>query len=71
MFFTVKQEHLYLIFLAILLAKLKRQEEIKGVTARFEQDSTGRYISISIYEEDEDGNLMDPVTYSLTTNTTN
>ena len=52
------------------IGKAQKQEEIKGVTARFEQDSTGRYISISIYEEDEDGNLMDPITYSLTTNTT-
>ncbi len=52
------------------IGKAQRQEEVKGVTARFEQDNTGRFISISIYEEDKDGNLMDPVTYSLTTNTT-
>ena len=39
-------------------------EELKGVTAFLEQDSTGRYINITI--EDESGNLT---TYSLTTST--
>ena len=52
------------------VGKATRQEEVKGVTARFEQDNTGRFISISVYEEDEDGNLKEPVTFSLTTNTT-
>ena len=39
-------------------------EEIKGVTAFMEQDSTGRYINITI--EDGSGNLT---TYALTTST--
>ena len=40
-------------------------EEIKGRTARLEKDSTGRYINITIYDE----NGANPVTYALTTNT--
>lgn len=39
-------------------------EEIKGVTAFLEQDSTGRYINITI--EDQSGNLT---TYALSTST--
>ena len=39
-------------------------EEIKGVPAYIEQDSTGRYINVSI--SDENGNLT---TYALTTST--
>ena len=42
----------------------KVSEEIKGATAFMEQDSTGRYINISI--EDNSGNLT---TYALTTST--
>ena len=45
----------------------KRSEEVKGQTARFEQDSSGRYINITLYE-DEAGTL-NPVTYALATNT--
>lgn len=40
-------------------------EEIKGRTARLEKDATGRYINITIYDE----NGANPVTYALTTNT--
>ncbi len=42
----------------------KVSEEIKGATAFMEQDSTGRYINISI--QDNSGNLM---TYALSTST--
>ena len=45
-------------------------EEVKGAVARFEQDSTGRFMSITLYEQNDDGTLSQPVTYSLTTNTT-
>ena len=45
-------------------------EEVKGSIARFEQDSTGRFMSITIYQQSDDGTLTQPVTYSLTTNTT-
>lgn len=51
------------------IGEAERTEEVKGQTARFEQDSTGRYVSISLYEKDEAGTLSNPVTYSLTTNT--
>lgn len=51
------------------IGEAERTEEVKGQTARFEQDSTGRYVSISLYEKDEAGTLTNPVTYSLTTNT--
>ena len=47
-----------------------QQKEVKGTTARFEQDYSGRFISITLYEENEDGSKADPVTYSLTTTTT-
>ena len=40
-------------------------EEIKGRTARLEKDTTGRYINITIYDEND----ANPVTYALTTNT--
>ena len=42
----------------------KETEEIKGVQARFEQDATGRLISITLNPDDED-----QVTYAVTTNT--
>ena len=51
------------------IGEAQRSEEVKGQTARFEQDSTGRYVSITLYEKDDAGNLSNPVTYSLTTNT--
>ncbi len=41
------------------------QNEVKMQNARFEKDTTGRYISITLYDE----NNLNPVTYSLTTNT--
>ena len=40
-------------------------DEVKGATARLEQDSSGRYINITLLEEDGTS-----VTYALTTNTT-
>lgn len=52
------------------IGEAQRTEELKGATARFEQDSSGRYISITLYEKDANGNLTQPVTYALTTNTT-
>ena len=42
----------------------KETEEIKGVQARFEQDATGRLISITLNPDNED-----QVTYAVTTNT--
>lgn len=39
--------------------------EIKGKSAQVEKDSTGRYINITIYDNDN----QNPVTYSLTTTT--
>jgi len=51
------------------IGEAEKSEEVKGATARFEQDSSGRYISITLYDKDETGALTDPVTYSLTTNT--
>ena len=42
----------------------KKQEEVKNVEAKLEQDSTGRYISLTLY--DEFGN---PCTYALETET--
>ena len=51
------------------IGEAQRSEEVKGQTARFEQDSTGRYVSITLYEKDAAGNLTNPVTYALTTNT--
>ena len=40
-------------------------DEVKGANARLEQDSSGRYINITLLEEDGTS-----VTYALTTNTT-
>lgn len=51
------------------IGEAEQSEEVKGQSARFEQDSTGRYVSITLYEKDENGDLIKPVTYSLTTNT--
>ena len=42
----------------------KKQEEVKNAEAKLEQDTTGRYISLTLY--DENGN---PRTYALTTET--
>ena len=43
----------------------KVSDEIKATTAKLEQDATGRYINITLYDEDGNG-----TTYALTTNTT-
>lgn len=51
------------------IGEAQKSEEVKGQTARFEQDSTGRYVSITLYEKDAAGALTNPVTYSLATNT--
>jgi len=51
------------------IGEAEQSEEVKGQTARMEQDSTGRFCSITLYEKDEAGNLLNPVTYSLKTNT--
>ena len=49
----------------------KVSDEIKGTIAKLEQDSTGRYINITLFESDEDGNPVgEGTTYALTTNTT-
>ena len=40
------------------------KDEVKGAIAKLEKDSTGRYINITLY--DEEGN---PTTYAFTTNT--
>ncbi len=50
---------------AYKMGSVQETEEIKQRPAKLEKDSTGRYINITIY--DEDG--ANPVTYSLTTNT--
>lgn len=50
------------------IGSAKRTEEVKNITARLEQDSTGRFINITLYELDDDGNPTNPVTYSLNTN---
>ena len=47
----------------------EQTEEVKGQTARMEQDSTGRFCSITLYEKDAAGTLSNPVTYALKTNT--
>ena len=52
------------------IGEAQQTEEVKGSIARFEQDSTGRFISITLYQQNDDGSLSQPVTYSLTTNTT-
>ena len=51
---------------AFRMGSAQRTEEIKGVTARLEKDSTGRYINITLHSDDP----TRAVTYSLTTNTT-
>lgn len=50
------------------IGKAERKDEVKGQIAKMEQDSTGRYINITLYERDADGNLINPVTYTLTNN---
>ncbi len=47
----------------------KVNQEVKQKPAKLEKDSTGRYINITIYDTDENGNLINPITYALTTNT--
>ena len=49
---------------AYTIGSEKRSEEVKGATAQLEQDASGRYINITIY----DGNGVG-TTYALTTNT--
>ena len=41
------------------------RDEVKGAMATLEKDSSGRYINITLYDEDGNG-----LTYALTTNTT-
>ena len=50
---------------AYTLGSAQETEEIKGVVARLEKDSTGRYINITLNADDP----TKAVTYSLTTNT--
>ena len=50
---------------AYKMGTVQETEEIKQRPARLEKDSTGRYINITIYDE----NKQNPVTYALTTNT--
>lgn len=50
------------------IGQAQKSDEVKGVNAKLEQDATGRFINITLYEKDQDGNLINPVTYSLTTN---
>ena len=47
------------------IGSAKETEEIKGVTARLEQDSTGRIISVTLNPDDP----ATKVTYAVTTNT--
>ena len=47
------------------MGSAQETEEIKGVTARLEKDTTGRYINITLNADDP----TKAVTYSLTTNT--
>ena len=49
---------------AYTIGSAKKTEEVKGVTARLEQDSTGRIINVTL----NPGN-PDEVTYAVTTNT--
>ena len=49
---------------AYKMGSAKETEEIKGVTARLEKDSTGRYINITL-----NAGTDNEITYSLTTNT--
>ena len=49
---------------AYTIGSAKKTEEVKGVTARLEQDSTGRIINVTLNPGDPD-----EVTYAVTTNT--
>ena len=49
---------------AYTVGSAQRTEEVKGVTARLEQDSTGRIINVTLNPGQED-----EVTYAVTTNT--
>ena len=49
---------------AYTIGSAKKTEEVKGVTARLEQDSTGRIINVTLHPGD-----ADEVTYAVTTNT--
>ena len=49
---------------AYTIGSAKKTEEVKGVTARLEQDSTGRIISVTLHP-----GKADEVTYAVTTNT--
>ena len=49
---------------AYKMGSAKETEEVKGVTARLEKDSTGRYINITL-----NAGTDNEITYSLTTNT--
>lgn len=46
------------------IGSAQKTEEVKGITARFEQDATGRLISVTLKPGNED-----QVTYAVTTNT--
>ena len=46
------------------IGSAQKSEEVKGITARFEQDSTGRLINVTLKPDDPD-----EVTYAVTTNT--
>lgn len=49
---------------AYTIGSAKKTEEVKGVTARLEQDSTGRIINVTLHP-----GKADEVTYAVTTNT--
>ena len=49
---------------AYTMGTAQEVEEVKGVNARLEKDTTGRYINITIMQDENN-----PVTYALTTNT--
>lgn len=49
---------------AYTIGSAQKTEEVKGVTARMEQDSTGRIINVTL-----NPGLEDEVTYAVTTNT--
>ena len=46
------------------IGSAQKSEEVKGITARFEQDATGRLINVTLKPDDPD-----EVTYAVTTNT--
>ena len=46
------------------IGSAQKTEEVKGITARFEQDATGRLISVTLKPGEDD-----QVTYAVTTNT--